>query len=380
MPDHERVASTWPFPVRQPIREVLEWRTDVLQARDGEQRIALRPAPREIITYTHVLDAAGLARATELARIGLTAEWLVPLWSMTSRPGVDALDADMAISMDTSLGDFRAPGHAIVATDGDDAHLVEIAAVETDRLELASPIGVSLANVLVAPARRAILTAPIAIERRRQSLGTVTATFTLTDGADLGASPYPAYLGLDVLTDPSVLRQPLKESMSQTVEFVDNGFGPIVIEPIRSYLQRRSTITLVDTGADARWARRRWLQKLRGRQRAFWLPSWGRELVLQESLGPGDIAMAIAPIAELPAYIGRHVMIDLPAGAVFREITGASFDAFGHRLDIAPPGVAVPVETQVHFLTKMRLDADRIELEHTATKTEMSAAMIEVPA
>jgi hypothetical protein len=51
-----------------------------------------------------------------------------------------------------------------------------------------------------------------------------------------------------VLIDPTVLRQPLRDTIGQTVEMVDNGFGPVVIEPTRDYLQRRSTITFSDYG------------------------------------------------------------------------------------------------------------------------------------
>jgi hypothetical protein len=64
---------------------------------------------------------------------------------------------------------------------------------------------------------------------------------------------------------------------------------------------------------------------------------------------------------------------------MFRQITAASFDALGHRLTITLPGVDIPTATPVHVLTKMRLDADRIELEHSATRTTMSATVIEVP-
>lgn len=374
------MPDLWRYPVRQPVEEVLEWRTDVLAARAAEQRIALRPAPQEILTYTHVLDAAGIARATELARAGITAEWLVPLWSMTMRPGIDLADTDTIIPMDTDLGDWRGPGHGIVAIDGGEAHAIEIAAVFPDRLELASPVGIAVPKALVAPARTGQLTAPVEVTRRRQGLGTVTATFTLTDAEGPGASPYPTYQGLDVVTEPTVLRQPLSETVARTVDIVDNGFGPLVLEPVRDYLQRRSSLTLVDHGPGARWLRRQWLLSLRGRQSAFWLPTWGRELVLQAPVAAGDTSMAVVPIADLTGYVGRHVMIDLPSGPVFREITGAVFDALGHRLDIAAPGVAVPLGTPVHFLTKVRLDADRVELEHSAIRTEMSVAVIEVPA
>lgn len=373
------MAELWPFPVRAPIAEVLEWRTDVLVAEAAEQRIALRPVPREVITYRHLLDAAGMARAAELARAGFLAEWLAPLWAMAVRMDGQLLATDTAIPVDTGLADWRAPGHAVVAADGGEAQLVDVAAVLPDRLELAAPAGVSIANPIVAPIRRGILTELVGIERRRQGLGILTATFTLADGVDLGAWPYPVHDGLDVLTDPAVLRQPLKDTLGQTVEYVDNGFGPIVAEPVLTHLQRRSTITLVDHGPAARWTRRRWLHALRGRQAAFWLPTWGRELVLQAPVAADDTSIAVAPLGDPAALVGRHVMIETGAG-IFREITAAAWDALGVRLTIAAPGVGIPQETPVHLITKVRLDADRVELAHDATRTEFSVAVVEVPA
>jgi len=561
MPDHVRVVRPWPFPARQPGSEVLEWRTDILASREGEQRIALRPTPRETLTCRHLLDVAGMARAAELARLGFADEWLVPLWSMATSLGADVLETDTTIPMATHNADYRSPGYAALASDGGEAFLVEIAQVFSDRLDLAVPIGVNLTNPIVTPVRRAVLAAPVEIERRRQGQGIVSASFQLLDSADLsgisGAAIYiaidnsysmsgaamtgalaavqaliaelgltvppavrndiciltwhnaigamiqrrnadaadfvdiaswlsaqvalgggtdfgvavseaegffagagakrrvilfitdgepyppasvnpatatltgisdvevfgfnigladtsftalldntpedgvpviapgdtdtllsslrraftglPTYLGRDLLIDPTVLHQPVRDTIGQTVEMVDNGFGPVVIEPTRAYLQRRSTITFSDFGQRTAWSRRRWLHSLRGRQLSFWLPTWGRELVLQVDVEAGDDFLIIAGNLALSTWIDRHIMIDLPTGGIFRQITAANFDALGHRLTIARPGIDVPVGSPVHILTKMRLDTDRIELEHSATRTDMSATVIELP-
>ena len=557
----EPTPTLWPFPARAPNSEVLEWRTDILASREGEQRIALRPVPRETLTLRHLLDVDGMARAAELARSGFSSEWLVPLWSMAAVPGITVLETDTTIPMATRNADYRAPGFAVLTADGGDAVLVDVAQVFSDRLELAAPVGVSLTKAIVAPVRRAVLTAQVEIERHRQGQGIVTASFRLLDSADLsgisgaaiyiaidasysmsgapmngaiaavqaliadlgltvpptakndiciltwhevvgtmilrrdadtddfadlaswlsnpvvlaGATdfgmavseaagffagsgakrrvilfitdgePYPAssvdtaittldgisdvevfgfnigladtsatalldntpedsvpviapgdtdtllsslrraftglpsYLGLDVLIDPSVLHQPLRDTIGQTVEMVDKGFGPVVVVPTRSYLQRRSTITFSDYGQQSAWSRRRWLHGLRGRQQSFWLPTWGRELVLQADITADDDFLIVAPDFDLSTWIDRHIMFDLPTGGVFRQVTAASFDALGHRLTIVPPGVDVPIGSPVHILTKMRLDTDRIELEHSATRTGMSATVIEVP-
>ena len=368
----------WPFPVRQPVTEVLEWNTDTLITEAAEQRIALRTDPRSILTFTHLLDGTGLARAAELARAGALDNWILPLWHL-ARPATAPIDAaDLTVFADTSEGSFETPGQAVIAADGVDAVLVEVSAVLPDRLELAAPAGVTLAHPIVAPVGIGILTRPIEIDRRRQGLGTVTARFTLRDAMALPASSYPTHLGLDVLTDPAVLRQPLAESIAQSVEYIDNGFGPIVIEPVLTHVQRRSTITLVDRGT-ARWSRRRWLHSLRGRQHAFWLPTWGRELILQTSVTSSATSVIVAATADPGVWIGRYVMFEIASGPVFREITNAAYDALGIRLTITAPGKSMPVTTPVHLLTKVRLDTDRIEIEHFGNRSEFAVSLIETP-
>ena len=373
------MPSLWPFPVRQPITEVLEWNTDTLITEAAEQRIALRTLPRSILTVSHLLNASDLARAAELARAGLVDKWTVPLWHL-ARPATAPIDAaDLTVFVDTGEATFEAPGQAVIAADGGEAYLVVVSAVLPDRLELAAPAGVSLVHPIVAPVGIGFLTRPIEIDRRRQGLGIVTASFTLQDGTELAASSYPTHLGFDVLTDPAVLRQPLAESIAQSVEYIDNGFGPIVIEPVLTHVQRRSTVTFVDRGV-ARWMRRRWLHGLRGRQRAFWLPTWGRELILQTPVTSSATSVVVAATADPGVWIGRHVMFDIASGPVFREITNAVYDALGIRLTIAAPGKTIPITTPIHLLTRVRLDTDRIELEHFADRTEFAASLIEIPA
>jgi len=368
----------WPFPVRHPVTEVLEWNTDTLITEAAEQRIALRTLPRSILTVSHFLNASDLSRAAELARTGLVDTWTVPLWHL-ARPAAAPINVvDVTIFADTSEATFEAPGQAVITADGGEAFLVEVSAVLPDRLELAAPAGVSLVHPIVTPVGIGILTRPLEIDRRRQGLGTATATFTLQTGTDLSASSYATHLGLDVLTDPAVLRQPLAESIAQSVEYIDNGFGPIVIEPVLTHVQRRSTITLIDRGA-RRWSRRRWLYSLRGRQRAFWLPTWGRELVLQAPLTSSATSVIVAASADPGVWIGRHVLFDVASGPVFRQITTAVYDALGLKLTIAAPGKIIPVTTPIHLITKVRLDTDRIELEHFAGRTEFAASLIEIP-
>ena len=555
------MAELWSFASQGAATEVLEWRTDVLRSQSSEQRLSLRSAPREVLTLRHRIDGPGLAQALALARKGMAQDWIVPLWMMAEQPGVAIAGADMSVRVSAAVADYRAPGYAVAASNGGAAHLLDVAAVRPDGIDLAVPAGADLTHPVVAPARRARALAPLEVERRNANLGFVTARFLLADSADLSGlrgialyiaidasnsmsgdkiaaamaavqalveelgstvppvlrndicvvlwnatvsglqlyreadrsgftalsdwldqpvdlafgtdfevalseapaffagagakrriilfltdgEPYPSssaaaavillagiadvdlfgfniglantaytamldntgadgvpviapgdtetlrdtllgalfsiprYLGRDVLMDPGLLRQPLRETLSQAFEAVDSGFGPVVLEPLRELVERGATLGLKDTGLAECWSRRRWLHRLRGRARSFWLPTWGRELNLQASVVAGDDFLIVAPDLDLADWIGRHVLLDLDGTPLFREITGATFDPLGLRLGIASLDRYVPITTYGHLLTLVRLDADRIEFEHRSAGTEVSLATLETP-
>jgi len=386
MPEPEDQSPLWSFPAAQEISEVLEWRTDVLQARAGEQRIALRPRPREIVSLSHRCDALSMARAAELARAGFAGEWLVPLWHMAVQPVADLAQGATEILIDTSVSDFRAHGLAAVAVDGGDAALVEITAVQADRLIVTEPLALQLPamtvaarRITVAPVRAGVSISAFEVTRRRQGDGTVRASFLLWDAPDLAAPTLPTYLGRPVQIDPSLLRSPLTASLRRAVEYVDNGFGPVIIEPLRDLFERSEAITLKAQGPSARWALRRWLWALRGRQASFWLPSWGHELQLRAAMTSGSTLMPVAPVAPLAAYVGRRIMIEMPGALRFRTITAAVEEDLDHRLTLSSSlGEPVAMGTRAHFLTAVRSDADRVEIKHAALASEVTLPVVEV--
>lgn len=386
MPESERTLPLWPFPAAQEISEVLEWRTDVLQARAGEQRIALRPRPREIVTFRHRLDALGMARAAELARAWFVGDWNVPLWHLAVQPVADLTQGATEVLIDTTVSDFRAGELAGIAVDGGEVSPMAIASVQPDRLILAEPLGLQLPawtvtarRITVVPIRAGILTSPVEITRRRQGDGTVTASFLLRDTPHLSPLTLPSYLGRPVQTDPSLVRRSLAASLRRAVEYVDNGFGPVVIEPIRDLFERSEAITLKTQGPTRRHALRRWLWSLRGRQASFWLPTWGHELQLRGAMTSGSVLMRVASVAPIASYVGRRIMLEMPGALRFRTITAAIEDGLDHRLTLSSNlGEVVPLGAKVHFLTCVRSDADRIEIQHGTVASEVTLPVVEV--
>lgn len=313
------MAETWDFQPDEPIEEALEWLTDILATRDGEQRLALRAAPRELLTMSHIMDQGQRAEALARLRAGYAGAWTVSLWPR-------------------------------IASDG------------------------SL------PTRSGIVLRPPVIERARRRRSRMTVAFLLNPAADVAASPYPTYDGLDVVTDPTVSKSPAGEGLRQQLVYSDNETGPVILEPVENFVREQRSVSFVDRGFAARAARRLWLLSLHGRQKAFWLPSWGGELGLQGPVGAADTSLLVAPVGAPEDLEGRHLMVDVPGAPLFRAITGAVDDGGNHRLTVAPLGASVPQATLVHLLTKVRFAEDRITLRHFTTRTEMSAPVLEVPA
>ena len=375
----------WSFPASSEAVEVLEWSTDVLQSAEGEQRIALRSVPREIVTFQHRLGALGMARAAELARASFAGVWQVPLWHIALQPLADLVPGATEILLNTALSDFRAGASLAIAIDGGDAVQVQVAAVELSRVVLSAPLvlpGVVVSSrVSVAPVRSAILTAAVEVSRQRQGDGVVSATWLLRDTGVVPPLAQTIYIGRPVLTAPSLLRSPLASSLRRTVEYVDNGLGPVAVEPVRDRFERLETITRRAQGAAERHSLRSWLWSLRGRQGTFWMPTWGRELQLRSAVTGGSVLMTVAPVAPLAGYPGRSIAIEQPTGLRFRSLIAAVQLGADHRLTISSNlGEPISAATGIHFMPLVRLDADRVEIQHRPTSCEVSLPVVEVAA
>ena len=93
----------------------------------------------------------------------------------------------------------------------------------------------------------------------------------------------------------------------------------------------------------------------------------------------GSVLMRVTPIARLESYVGRRIMLEMPAALRFRSITAAIEDGLDHRLTLSSNlGEPVPLGTKVHFLTAVRSDADRVEIQHGDVASEVTLPVVEV--
>jgi hypothetical protein len=375
--------EAWPFrPMTGVSSETLEWSTDVLNGYTGEQRLALREYPRQIFRYAAKLEPASFAKARVLARRLAGSEIGAPVWIEAVYVGAIA-SAATSITVDTTAADFRVDGYAFVWQDDDTYATVETSAVASGSLTLTGAVGTEFTRAWVMPLRTARAVEGFTISRAATT-SDIAATLQVIDNAYLGASPSTTYLSIGVVTDPPVAVADISESIIQAIDYVDNGFGLIYAEPIEDHVRGGFTISYADENTSSLWTRRQWLHALRGRQGAFWLPSFNADLTLQSPIGVGGTSTVVASVGPEAFYADKHIMIETTGGTrYFRKINSASAGSGTDTLTLDSaigPGLATADVERICFMARCRLDADSVTIAYRyISATAISIPVVEVP-
>lgn len=373
------------FPhVPRNVTEILDFLTDIRSHPAGEVRESLRDATQVLqLGFRLAPEEAMMAQAR--FRENTAGEWHVPIWSDASwiEAGVAAGASTLAAPEEA---DYRPGGLAIVLRSWTEWEVVQIASVGAGSLTLAGP-PVSKdypGPVLVAPV--GVFISPLGLQFA-EDFATVDMEleFRRVDNIDLGASDLQAHLGYPVLADGAVIVAPLDGAITQALDVIDSGFGKVAIEEVQLYKRRRGLLSFADADRSKRWARKRFLHHLRGRDQAFWRPSFRRDFTIVEAFSGTLMRTEQAAWPDPSTLVGRSVQIDTDGTLIHRAISGASVNGaeLEITLDSAPP-ITVPASARLSLMTLGRLDADRIEIEHQFTGrgfvSRCEVPTIEVPA
>ena len=381
--------TDWPFRVNVGSSEKLEWLSDVLSGYTGEQRLALRDAPRQSFNYADTLEPHDFTRAKDFVRQNVYAT--VPVWFERTHVFGSLASAATVIVFDTADADYRDSSAVVIWESADKVVVRLIDTVEAGQLNLAAAVGVDFTDPFVAPARIGIIVDGLQINRQLVTVATCNIRFLITDNVDLASGTsegymYPLYEGLDVLTDSTIVVGSVSENVINTSEFIDSGLGMVAVEPIKDYTDFKQTLGFLEQGKTALWMRRQWLHSLKGKQKPFWLPSFMDDLVLLVPIGAADVVVTVERLGLPAGMIGRHIMLELNDGTqYFREITNAIEGGVGEAYITISSNlgaiVAVADVRRFSFISRVRLDTDQIEIKYRASDiAEMSAPVVEVPA
>lgn len=354
-----------PVEAERPIREVLEWLTDLQISHNGtESGLSVRRNPRQRFTLS-VPEQAWVKTAGLNVEYGALRElWGVPLWTEPQYLGAVTVSTS-ALACVTDNYDFRDASLAFLYESPTSWQVVEIATVGSGVLNLSTPTN-AFTRAWLMPMRLGYVVNNIT--RKSNGHNVVTdITFDIEDNLQLDEGDAPTqFLSQDIYLDEILGDSDRTPSVIDSrVDVVDYELGAVARRAPWLYNRvNRTHQVICETPAEVREFRQ-WLMRRSGRLNKFWQPTFESDL---RKVSTGTINSAI--IVSSDGYLDwtptrNHVAFELDDGSwQTRTITSAS-QINPNEVQLNWTG-ALSVNAsrirRISYLGLKRLNADRIEL------------------
>lgn len=353
------VDKLWPFPIEDGSTEVIEYFTSVLKTYTTEQRIKLRDKPRTVFNYTHLLDTQENAYADMLIReSNFQNNFLVPVWSESIfyKEAIDS--SDTVIIFDTTVMDLQG-GYLFIWRDNSSYVGKKVTSFTDTQVVLEEPVGQNFTNCVLGPARKSYISQPP--YKETENLNTLlTITFTSRDNFEVDEyEGYDEFQGLPVYPFFNYNMAPLRDTISQTVEYFDSGYGLVEIEPVRDFVSNVAEVDLFYQGNSRKKIVRSFLAVMSGKHKPFWLPTYRKDITPTSSGSGSSISTDSNYVSS--GAIGRGLRIEQNNGNVFyNRVTGVSGGSVS--LQSSLPETVGPNQTRsISFMDIYRSETDRFE-------------------
>lgn len=358
-----------PFRVIAPVRESLEWLTNVIVHQDGtEQRLRIRTAPRHEFELASNIPPSLRQFAFNAIYGGMTRLWAMPVWPDNQRVGPQDVGAQ-TISGDFQWYDFRPGGLAILWESETEWELLEVASFSSNGLSLSVPLTQPFLNPMLMP----VLTGRITPKAQRQITSAAQQlgiTFRVDEYKEIVGPVLDEFEGLEFFDTCPLLPSSagLVDDVLTRTDLIDPGIG--VVAEFNPWLNARRSRLLKTTlkGPQAAWEFREWVHRRAGRWGEFAAPSFEADFTLRSTGLLGDV-LELADNGYTEYATARTGLgFRLTDGTMIKRRilsqTNTSNESVIVTLDSAVGVQATQVET-VQYVGTYRLDTDRVELLHT---------------
>lgn len=374
-----------------PFIERLQWRTDVITARDGtEQRIALRSIPRREFEFSAFAEGVEVARRDALLWGWGARVFALPVWTDPHTLTAQLPAGATSITVPTQYMDYAADGLAILWRNDTASELVEVLEVLAGSITIKRPTEQTWpAGTLVLPARLARLADSATMRRYSSSMAQAQRLrWRVGPLQPLGGIEGPAptqYRGEDAYFVIPIVEETISDELSRVAEWIDGETGLIAVddpaqrpELIREYVWKfddRESIS----------AFKQFLLARKGRAKPVWIPTFTRDLELAETLGGSATVMVVQDTGYRRYYAGvpgrQDVAIRLADGTwALRRITAADQVVPGQErltLDSAL-GEQIEPGAYISLVGLHRLDTDQVEMAWITTEIAEARARLRV--
>jgi hypothetical protein len=362
------------FKPQRPIRERLSWKTKILTSYDGtEQRIKIRKAPRQKFQLKLLLDDY---RDTVIYDMLLhrwqKLTWGIPVWSEYARHSDPILSSDTVISVDTTFADYRDDSFALIWQSNGTFTIVSVETKTDTELNLAIPVGSDFTGEkIIMPMRLAKMISRSQKKIHASGVTEIGAQFLVTDNELLEDYVAPTtYDGLEVVTIPSFIENASVESSDGDVFVTDYETGLVEVHSKSDFNKLTQKHIWYNDRKEACWNFRQFIHNKHGRQVPFLVPTFRRDLILANYVGPSDTYIYIQKTGlasqmgfnDLRTYVGFIVDGVLH---VRKIVSILEYGADKERMDIdAALGLTIPLGTdKICLIDRVRFTSDDIDLE-----------------
>ncbi|RKZ20198.1 hypothetical protein DRQ50_00130 [bacterium] len=369
----------FPFAPETPIKETLEFKTDVLTGIDGsEQRVSVRKKPRQIIELRIKTEEGHERRRLQ----ALLNSWHprvfgVPIWFEARPASAQVVTGASTIQVDTTYGDFRVDALAIVWSDSERFDSLEIASMTDTSLTFSSSVVATHdSNALVMPLR--VASTEGRIGRKKYAVGLTEAQIrftTLDNDSDIAsAAPFSTHNSKIMLDDPNLMTGSTHDdNLIRQVDRLDNMTAPFI-----QFSDWQDSMPATKKGwlaasAQTVWEARQLVHELRGSQVSFYLPTFWYDIIVVSDLSSGAALIDIEHIG-YSTYIqarepNKSLWIELTDGTILtREVLAyAVVSSTVERLTVDVSwSSTIPVEdiARVSFLRLVRIAGDQVQFQH----------------
>lgn len=373
-----RRIVTWPFMPQTEVKERLEWRTEILSSYDKEQRVSLRLAPRQSLEYDFICDPQQFSRMKAAAYLWSHRLYGVPIWYDAVRAGTLAAGAT-TITIDTRYSDFNAGGLALVWVSDVNNEVVEIVSKTTSSITIKRGLLNEYPSPLVAPIQLGFTPNGVSFDRTPSDMTRANVKFELTGNTRVAQSfTATTYKGYYVVTDYVRMFGGVDENISRPLDIVDSEAGPRVLDVSSNLGNRRAVVTSYAKSMSERWNTRSWFHYLNGKQKAFWLPTWNKDIELLSVMLNSSLVMNVRNIGFTLFVDTADIMVVMKNGTRYynRVLSSEVMPDGAERLSVENlfPVNLYPEEIErISFIHLVRLDTDTVEFNYNAGVLEVSA-------
>jgi hypothetical protein len=357
-----------------PVAETLSFETEVLQPHDriGEQRIAKRrKIPGQAFsTRLMVRGEAETAVLESALHRWLKRPWPVPLWPEAARLTASLPAGSGSVAVETRYADYRAGGYALLWNrTGHEILWIESVAADSITLSRITEQPWTTSDWIM-PLRQGRIVSIAGHERFHG--GALTAVeIRVTDAAAVtGFVADQTYDDLTVLTTPSKWPGGSGEVRHDPdVAVLQSVSGPFEVVSNSDYNEVIQAHTQVCTTPAEVWSLRQFLHANAGRQKAFLVPTFRKDLIVSRQVGAADTQVYIhaGPFAaNMNGNTLRTYVAFRPSGSlIVRKISAIeTISATEERLTLdAAPGQVFGAGSDLCWVDKCRLAEDAVRFE-----------------